>query len=162
MTTKAERRRRQTGRSESGSFLAIPHAVLESDAYRTLSTHAIKLLFDLAAQYRGKNNGDLAATWRIMQPLNWRSRQTLERALRELQEHGLIEKTRQGSLNKCNLFALSWRPIDACSSKLEVAASHTASGQWKTWQATPEKQNASTPGVPARHAHRVSTGREAA
>jgi hypothetical protein len=70
MTTKAERRRRQTGRRESGSFLAIPHAVLESDAYRTLSAHAVKLLFDLAAQYRGKNNGDLSATWRIMQSLN--------------------------------------------------------------------------------------------
>ncbi len=147
MTTKAERRRRQTGRSESGSFLAIPHAVLKSDAYRTLSAHAVKLLFDLAAQYRGKNNGDLTATWRIMQPLNWRSRQTLERALRELQEHGLIEKTRQGGLNKCNLFALTWRAIDTCSSKLEVAASHAASGRWKTWRATPEKQNANTPTV---------------
>lgn len=162
MTTKAERRRRQTGRRESEPFLAVPYAMLKSDAYRTLSAHAIKLLFDLAAQYRGKNNGDLTATWRIMQPLNWRSRQTLERALRELQEHGLIERTRQGGRHQCNLYALTWKAIDDCKGKLEVAASHVASGRWKTWRAAPENQNASTPGVSARHAYRVSAGREAA
>ena len=162
MTTKAERRRRQTGRSESGSFLAIPHAVLRSDAYLTLSAHAVKLLFDLAAQYRGTNNGSLGAAWRIMEPLNWRSRQTLERALRELQEHGLIEKTRQGGRHQCNLFAVTWRPIDACGNKLDVAPSHAASGRWKTWRAAPEKQNADTPSVSMRHAYRVNAGREAA
>ena len=162
MTTKTERRRRQTGRSESGSFIAVPHAVLKSDAYRTLSAHGVKLLFDLAAQYRGKNNGDLCATWRIMQPLNWRSRQTLERALRELQEHGLIEKTRQGGRHQCNLFALTWCTIDECKGKLDVPTSHAASGRWKTWRAAPEKQNASTPSVSMRHAYRVNAARQAA
>lgn len=162
MSRRTERRRRATGRRESGSFLAVPHAILESDAYRTLGAHAVKLLFDLASQFRGSNNGDLAAAWRIMQLRNWRSRETLSRALHELQAHGLIEKTRQGGLNCCSLYSLTWQAIDACDGKLDAAPTHVASGRWRTWSAQAAEQNASTPSVSARHAQRVNDAQQAA
>jgi hypothetical protein len=121
------------GRTEhgSGGFFGLPHAVMASPNFRGLSAHAVKLLCDIGGQYRGKNNGDLCATWRVMQRLGWRSRDTLSRALRELLGAGLIELTRQGGLNRCSLYALTWRSIDDCKGKLDVLPTIKPSGLWK-------------------------------
>src|SRR5690349_7962559 len=100
-------RSKAKGRSETGSFFAFPHAVMESPAFRQLSAHAVKLLCNLGEQYRGKNNGDLCAAWKVMQPRGWKSRDTLARAISELLAAGLIEKTRQGGLHCCSLYALT-------------------------------------------------------
>lgn len=127
----ARSRAKSMGRSESGSFFSLPHAVLDSPNYLALSAHAVRLLNDLGSQYRGHNNGDLCAAWRILQPRGWRSRDTLTKALAELQRYGLIEKTRQGGINLCSLYAFTWKPIDECRGKLDVSATSVASGLWK-------------------------------
>lgn len=154
---KPRNRRKHTGRAESGGFFALPHAVMASPAYRSLSAHAVKLLCDMGGQYRGSNNGDLGAAWRVMQPLGWRSRDTLGRALRELTDAGLIEQTRQGGLNRCSLYALTWHAIDECGGKLDVRPTRVASRLWMAKQAD-EKQNASTVAVSDRHGSRVNAG----
>jgi hypothetical protein len=153
------------GFSGLGYFMQ-PHAVMESPNYRALSAHAVKLLSDLGLQFRGGNNGDLSAAWKTMQPRGWRSRDTLWRALMELLHFGLIEKTRQGSLNHCNLYALTLLAIDECRSKLDVPATRVASGLWKTPQPPmpkPKRKNATsnTTGMPDRHGRLVSTTRQA-
>lgn len=152
---KSRDRRKHVGRAESGSFFSLPHAVMASPSFRNLNAHAVKLLCDLGGQYRGANNGDLSAAWRIMQPKGWRSRDTLTRAISELREAGLIEQTRQGGLNRCSLYAITWRAIDECGGKLDVRATHAPSGLWKA-NANPEKQNANTPAVSVRHGSRVN------
>jgi hypothetical protein len=152
---KPRNRRKHTGRAESGGFFALPHAVMASPAFRNLSAHGVKLLCDLGGQYRGSNNGDLGAAWRVMNPLGWRSRDTLTRALRELIDAGLIEQTRQGGLNRCSLYALTWHNIDECGGKLDVRATKVPSGLWKEKQRG-EKQIASTVAVSSRHGSRVS------
>jgi hypothetical protein len=124
-------RRRSTGRRESGSYLALPHAVIESENFCRLSTHAVKLLVNVGAQYRGNNNGDLCATWNAMKHCGWRSRDTLCRALAELLYFGLLERTRQGGLHCCSLYALTWAPIDECHGKLDIGPTFKASGLWK-------------------------------
>ncbi len=143
------------GRAESGSFFAIPHAVMASPAFKNLSGYAVKMLCSLGGQYRGSNNGDLGAAWRVMQPQGWRSRDTLLRALRELIDAGMIEQTRQGGLNRCSLYALTWHAIDDCDGKLDVRATRVPSGLWKG-TATIQKQTASTVAVSARHGSRVN------
>lgn len=144
------------GRSDhGGGFLALPHKILESPSYRGLSAQAVKLLCDIGGQYRGKNNGDLCASWRVMQPRGWRSRDTLSRALRGLLNGHLIELTRQGGMNACSLYALTWLQIDDCKGKLDVPATSKASGLWKRVQMD-EKQNANTVAVPARPGSRVN------
>lgn len=158
-------RRKATGRTESGGYFAQPHAVMESPNYRALSAHAVKLLSDLGLQFRGANNGDLSAAWKIMQPRGWRSRDTLWRALSELLHFGLIEKTRQGSLNHCSLYALTWQAVDECGGKLDVSATRVASGLWKTPQPPmPKRQRKNTPpnttGVSHRHGERVRPTRQ--
>lgn len=152
---KPGKRRKFMGRVESGGFFALPHAVMASPAFRGLSAPAVKMLCDLGGQYRGANNGDLSAAWRIMQPKGWRSRDTLSRAIRELRDAGLIEQTRQGGLHRCSLYALTWLAIDECGGKLDVPATSVASGLWKVG-ASPEKQNANTVAVSVRHGSRVN------
>lgn len=141
-------RRKQTGRAESGTHLALPHAVLNSPAFHGLSSHAVRLLCDLGAQYRGFNNGDLCATWSMMAARGWKSRDTLAKALRELVETGMIEQTRQGGKNLCSLYALTWKSIDECKGKLDVSPTRVASNLWRQFA---EKK------APARHACQRAT-----
>ena len=46
-------------------FAMVPVWVLTSPAVTTLPHYAKVLLFVYAAMYRGKNNGDLAVTWKM-------------------------------------------------------------------------------------------------
>jgi len=150
-------RAKHKGRIESGSFFAWPRAVAESDAYRSASAPAVKMLNDLCFQFRGNNNGDMTAAWRVMKTLGWKSRDTLNKALRELLELGLIEKTRQGWKHRCSLYALTWLPIDECGGKLDVPATRVPSGLWKRPRAAAQKIG-DTPSVSMWPAERVNSG----
>lgn len=159
-------RRKMKGRAEGGGYLGLPHAVMEAPNFRTLSAHAVKLLLDLGFQFRGANNGDLSAAWKLMQARGWRSRDTLGRALAELLHFGLIEKTRQGGLNQCSLFALTWLAVDECRGKLDVPATGVASKQWREPRPPmPKRVRKNTlPSPPSgsdRHGKRVSPTRPA-
>lgn len=151
-------RRKYKGRTDSGGFFQLPHAVMDSPNFGALSGSAVKLLTALGRQYCGTNNGDLSAAWRIMKPHGWRSRDTLQRAQRELLEAGMIEKTRQGGLHKCNLFALTWRAVDDCGGKLEVPSTHVASGLWRL---PDQNRIASTDSVSIKHGFRVNSTKAA-
>jgi len=119
------------GRTESGSFLALPRSILNSDEYCCLSAAAVKLLIDLATQYRGNNNGDLCCAWKLMQPRGWKSRDTLYKAQRELERSGFILRARQGGRNSANLFAITWKGIDECKGKLDISANPVPLNLWK-------------------------------
>ena len=106
---------------DGGAFVSVPLSVLNSRAYLKASSHARMLLFDLLAQYRGENNGDLCAAWKFMQPRGWRSEETLGKAKRELLDLELIVETRKGARpNKASLYALTWYALDLCGGKLEM------------------------------------------
>ncbi len=121
--------RKSKGRSASGTFAALPHVVMDSEGFRSLSGGALKVLLGLLRQYRGSNNGDLSAS--ISQAKAWgvNSTSTLAAALKELQERDLIVRTREGRFTKpggcCALYALSWQPVDECGGKLEVEPTTT-------------------------------------
>lgn len=127
----SRRRERAKGRREGGSFVALPHAVIGGDEWADLSAHAVKLLLDLYAQYRGNNNGDLTAAWSILKVRGWRSKDTIYRALDELIGAGWLIKTRQGGRHTPSLYAVSWQAIDHCDGKLDVVETNTAPGTWK-------------------------------
>ncbi|MEX2326317.1 MAG: hypothetical protein WD558_01175, partial [Pseudomonadales bacterium] len=57
------------------SFAGIPRHVIQHPDYQALSGNAVKLLVDLAFQYRGKNNGDLTTAWHVLKHRGWKSRQ---------------------------------------------------------------------------------------
>lgn len=127
----ARSRRKTKGRSDNpGGFAGIPRVVMDHPDYQNLSGGAVKLLLELARQYRGKNNGDLAAAHSIVHPRGCGAKETVKRAVNELLTASMIIQTREGIFTnpgaQCALYALSWVPIDECSGKrLSVAPTAT-------------------------------------
>jgi len=127
----ARDRVKSKGRRESGSFISLPHNIVNSDEFCKLSAISVKLLIDLFSQFKGKNNGDLCCSWTPMKKRGWRSKDTLFRAMSELESKGWIIRTRQGNRNKANLFAVTWRGIDECKGKLDLAPNPRPLNMWK-------------------------------
>ncbi|MDH3378269.1 MAG: hypothetical protein OEQ39_15115 [Gammaproteobacteria bacterium] len=122
---------RTRGRRATSSFVALPHNILESVEFSELSNSSVRALLSLFGQYRGNNNGDFTAAWSVMQRRGWKSKGTLYRAINELQDKGWILKTRQGSKNRCSLYAVTWLAIDECGGKLDVSVSKIPAGTWR-------------------------------
>jgi len=118
-------RKKAKGRGGSPPFFQLYHKLLDSPRYINLPHTAKSLLIDMARQYNGKNNGDICVTLTVMKKRGWNSNSSMRRALSALINAGLILLTRQGSINKCSLYAFSWLPIDECNGKLEVNATIT-------------------------------------
>ena len=114
----------------SGGFLLLPSELINCPKFRALSPSAVKLLIDVASQYKGKNNGDLCAAWKIMQPKGWNSEATLNRAKKELLAAGFIAETRKGKRpNLCSLYGITWQPLNP-NPKLETTPSGFPFGAW--------------------------------
>ena len=127
----ARSRLKSKGRAESGGFIRLPHALYDHPSFVGLSGNSAKVLLLLMRQYRGKNNGDLSASFTQAQKIGIGSKTTLAKALRELQEAGLVIRTREGYFTnpggRCALYAVAWLPIDECPGKdLEVKPTTTA------------------------------------
>lgn len=109
------------GRKESGSFIALPHALIDHPDFASLTPTALKVLLWLARRYNGHNNGDLSVTASQIKPFGVGSTASLSKALKELQAKRLIVRTREGFFQKqnprCSLYALTWKPIDECPGK---------------------------------------------
>jgi len=118
-------------------FAAVPVSVMTSSAFRTLPAGAKVVLFALAAQYRGTNNGDLALTRKQALHFGLNNERTRTRSLRDLEARRLIVKTRQGGISyggkQPTLWALAWRPID-CRDGRELAAVALPPNGWKQWR----------------------------
>jgi hypothetical protein len=119
------------GRRESGTFVALPHAVLESERWRSLSPIATKLVIDVFSQFRGYNNGDLAAPWSLMSRRGWRSKATLYKAIKQAKDAGMIIVTRQGGRKIPTLYGVTWLAIDECGGRLDIKPTSIPPGDWK-------------------------------
>lgn len=108
--------------SSKGQFMKLPYEVIDSFDYLNLQPSSKQLLIDIFRQHNGRNNGDLSASFKLMQARGWTSKSTLKRALDVLLESGLIIKTREGWFqgehsSRCALFAVTWLGIDECPGK---------------------------------------------
>jgi len=136
--SRANRYKGNRDKCDSGGFLKLPLSVINGHAYLKASPHARMLLLDLAAQYRGENNGDLSAAWSQMQQRGWRSKETLFKAKTELMDLGLIVETRMGARpNRASLYALTWLALDHCDGKLEVLPKDFPRGAYKLQDPVP-------------------------
>jgi len=113
-------KRHKGQRGGSPRFVRLLHRLLDDPRYIGLSHTAKTLLIDAARHYNGRNNGDIAVTLTVMAKRGWNSNSTLRRALSELLKAELLMLTRQGGRNQCNLYALTWEPINECGGKLDV------------------------------------------
>jgi len=96
----------------SGAYAALPHAILDSDAYKGASHTAKSLLIEAIRQHNGMNNGHLQLTTGWLRKRGWTSSDVIHRAKQELAERDLLLKTRHGGLNMGpDRWALNWLPI---------------------------------------------------
>ena len=132
------KRKKDDRRNDGGSYSAKPHHIFRPNFAKNtpspasvLSHAAAHLLDNLAAQFNGKNNGDLSAAPKVMALFGWNSNSAIVKSLNELIALGFIEKTRQGGRNKCSLYAITWQAIDDCQNKLDVKPTIIPSNLWK-------------------------------
>lgn len=140
----AKSRLKSKSRSDSGSFAALPHALMQTDDFRELSGTSLKVLLGILGQYRGQNNGDLSASFTMAHKWGIKSKSSLASALEILQEKNLIIKTREGKFMKpggcCALYAITWRSIDECNGKIEISPTRTPPRKLSLERKTPSTE----------------------
>lgn len=127
---------RNKGRRTSGTFSMLIHDYFTSPEYAELSPRALKALIDLYCQFRGGNNGDLCAAWKLMKARGWTSKDQLAKAIAELLERGWISVTRQGGRRIPTLYAVGWLGIDQCGGKLDVRPNPVPAMTWRRASST--------------------------
>lgn len=134
----ARNRFKAKGRRESGPFIAIPRSILDSPEYASLSPRAVKLLLDVYALFRGANNGDLSAAFRLMHPRGWSSKDQLEKARRELIEKGWLGISRRPKAKRePELYYLTFLAVDACKNKLDISETTKPTNEWRQIKTLP-------------------------
>jgi len=140
---------RSTGRTwdRPDRYALVPREVLQSEAVCTMPNYGLRVLLAIAAQFNGRNNGDLSLTAAEARRFGISSTKQLYAAFAELQCRGLIIKTRQGGKRPmgCTLYALGWVRIQE-SDKYDVGVGATIKpvNGWARWlrphqaDATPE------------------------
>lgn len=129
----------------NGRFVSIRAEVLLSQAWARTSSSGIRLIMDLAAQYRGNNNGDLCAALSTMEKCGWKSIHTLLKARKELEERRWVIVTRRGTQGGNGrgiptLYALTFWGIDECNQKLDpgIIPSNKPRDSWKIGNTPPD------------------------
>lgn len=130
-TIPERKRSKIIGRGKGYTFARLPHFVITSDEWRALSGSAIKFLIELSAQFNGKNNGDLSFTRRQALERGWNSTGTRDRAEREAIDTGFCLITRHGGRNTCNLYAITWEPMNDVGKGSMYPAETVASNRWR-------------------------------
>lgn len=129
---------------DGATFLALPHVVLESAAYRGVNTFARALLIDIAMQLKGSNNGRLLCSTAHMKPLGWTSQGTLQKAKADLLSARLLYETVKGQRpHKASWYAVTWIPLERLPSYDEGAVEGFVRGSYR---------DALTPKSPAKNA----------
>jgi hypothetical protein len=120
------------GRSKVGpEFVQLFHYLIDTPQFYRLKGGALKLLVYLVRQYNGRNNGDLGVATEYMKK-HWRSQDMKARAINELIEGGWIIETRKGGMGiGPSLYAITWKPIDACDGKHSMEPTTYPLNLWK-------------------------------
>lgn len=116
-----------------GGHATLPRVFYTTDEFRTLSPQARSLLIEFTLRYKGNNNGNLEMTEEQYASAGLGTPTTLHRYKAELINRGWIVVTRQGGLGKCNLYALTYLPIQDTGKQYDhpIKAGVAASHLWK-------------------------------
>jgi hypothetical protein len=85
------KRKTERGDARGGGFFLLPHCLLASEAFRTASPRAIKVLLALCAKHNGFNNGSISSGFRELAGIIDSGNHAANgKALCELMERGLV------------------------------------------------------------------------
>jgi hypothetical protein len=135
-----------------GRYFALPHNVLDSDAWKRTSPPARALLLELCRQHTGANNGALHLARAWVEKRGWSRPATVRKLSDELLQNRLLIQTRHGGLNNgAHQYALTWLPITNFVG-IDLTSREYAPGQYllpplPARPACEKKQNSRTPHV---------------
>lgn len=90
-------------------YAAIPHRVIDSEAFADLTPSSVQVLLVLTRQLSKDNNGLLQATRTWLGERGIGSNHTIQRALSDLITHGFIYRTKSGAYgNGAARYAVTW------------------------------------------------------
>ncbi|EME68268.1 hypothetical protein H261_19199 [Paramagnetospirillum caucaseum] len=119
------------GRNGCDRFVALPHYLLKSPAWMTMTPNAKALLIQLWARHNGTNNGEIGYSVRDAVAIGL-SKDQAARALKELVERGFLRVGRESSFTLKSKAARTWiltgEPIGAAP----------ATKEFMRWQQTTE------------------------
>ena len=92
----------------SGRFAMIPFAILDSDAFRSLSADAVYVYLRILRRHNGSNNGYIPFGCREAAIECNMGKMTAQRAFKQLEEVGLIECIVPSSFNSRKKLAREW------------------------------------------------------
>ena len=130
------RRHNHKGRSTTERFVSLPHHMLRSPAWRSLSSVTRCIFLELAAIYNGGNNGFIALSTRDAAKHVRCSKDTAARALVELTERGFIVCCSRGHFDRKSPHASEYRltlyPCDRTGEKASKGFMGWQPGQAKS------------------------------
>lgn len=85
-----------TGRSTPEQYMALPYGMVTSEAWRSLSGTALKVLIELYSRFNGRNNGTLCLSYADAAKRLSIGQATIRRAFDELQAKGFIRLVKRG------------------------------------------------------------------
>lgn len=122
-------------------YAAIPHRVVDSDAFADLAPSSVQVLLLLTRQLTKENNGLLQATRTWLSDRGVGSNHTIQRALADLISHGFIFRTKSGSYgNGAARYAVTWLSL----TKSRDGLTHVEwfkSCAWREWNQASQLNN---------------------
>lgn len=80
-------------------WVGLPHSMIDSPAFMSLSSNAISLFIHMQRRYNGFNNGDIAFSCREAMAKLGTSKDTANRTFHELIEKGFIQNTKASAFS---------------------------------------------------------------
>lgn len=115
----------------------IPLNVMLSEAFKTMPVGYQRVVWILAAQYTGANNGNLALTRKMGRHFGLNNERHRCDGLRMAEERGLIVKTRQGGIANGSkfptLWALTWHATQHIHGE-PLGVVRLPSNRWGDWK----------------------------
>ncbi|MEH6474681.1 MAG: hypothetical protein V7727_03280 [Sneathiella sp.] len=84
------------GRNKHEQFVPLPYAMVQSDAWLSLSPATIKVYIELRSKFNGGNNGELSLAYAFARKRLHLGNSTLRKAFQELEERGFIQLVKEG------------------------------------------------------------------
>ena len=135
----------QKGRRKSdGQYWKLSYFMTQSEAFRSLSGGALKVLVEIRCRYNGNNNGHIFLSYQEAATLLGMSKSTVKRAFDELVEKGFLRKRKEGQWygRQAAEYIITDKPFSG----------QNATNDWQQWRSQKRTKNRSS--VPRRYANR--------
>lgn len=115
----SNRRSRKGKRSDQGQYIKLPHAILKSSAWRSLSGPAVKVWLELHTRFNGGNNGKVFLSMNEAAENLGLGKATVQRAFKDLQDKGFLVLEQEGNWyhRRAHEWRLTTKPTQTRSGK---------------------------------------------